>query len=141
MGGCRGTRAAGEGRVSLPEVDSCSAMAAQSLSAALRGRQCSSSVAGSTMGSSRCWNHQTPRRHWRQPLTDATTRSWIVDWSSGSESAKIEKKTEYACGRIAGLFMLSTVRRQTSSVPDAFNTLFSETGAVKHVPRVVFVTT
>ena len=54
---------------------------------------------------------QTPRRHWRQRLTDATTRIWCcthienVDWSSGSES-QIEKKKEYECGRTAGLHMV-----------------------------------
>ena len=52
--------------------------------------------------------HQSPRRLWRRPLTVATkhihaTTHQKCRWELRKREPKIEKKTEYECGRTAGL--------------------------------------
>ena len=63
----------------------------------VRGHQCFSSVAGSTMGSSRYWPVKTPR----EAATDRRNNAHLVlhaiedlEWRSGKESQK-DTKTEH----------------------------------------------
>ena len=94
----------GEGRVSLPEVDSCSVTAAQRLSgdcgatsafpAWLEARRVPAGASPST-GSSGYWTVKTPRRQWRQPLTAATTRIWCCTPSKMLTGLR-KREPEYA---------------------------------------------
>ena len=107
----------GEGRVSLPEVDSCSVTAAQRLSgdcgatsafpAWLEARRVPAGASPST-GSSGYWTVKTPRRQWRQPLTAATTRIWCCTPSkmlTGAQETRARNTRKQSTSFIGRQFM------------------------------------